>query len=196
MKKLTLENKKKAVEIALEGGNPNEYLKACGVANPSASWMYIKKTLQEKDPKKYAQLTNAAKAGKAEESMDTKEETRAEERAPELKIDGAITLKTEKPEKIEIVPEGSNRTEPIRTPAPAAIRHITRPMVYDGLTVRAVSGKYGRYTYKPETIWSDNEASIEFESNGGDKMKMDPGEWRGFMAEMKKAAAVLGVGME
>ena len=48
--KLTLEQKKKAVEIAAQGGNPTEYLKKCGAKNPYAAWDYIKKTLALKDP--------------------------------------------------------------------------------------------------------------------------------------------------
>ena len=46
--KLTLEQKKKAVEIASQGGNPTEYLKKCGSKNPYAAWDYIQKTLAKK----------------------------------------------------------------------------------------------------------------------------------------------------
>ena len=46
--KLTLEHKKKAVEIALDGGSPIRYLESCGAANAGASWAYIKKCLQKK----------------------------------------------------------------------------------------------------------------------------------------------------
>ena len=57
MRKLTLEDKKKAVQIALDGGNPLKFLKDIGVANPSASWTYIKKCLKARDPEKYDRLT-------------------------------------------------------------------------------------------------------------------------------------------
>ena len=50
--RLTLEQKKKAVEIANQGGNQLEYLKKCGAKNPSAAWVYIKKTLMDKAPEK------------------------------------------------------------------------------------------------------------------------------------------------
>ena len=50
--RLTLEQKKKAVEIAGQGGNQLEYLKKCGAKNPSAAWVYIKKTLMDKAPEK------------------------------------------------------------------------------------------------------------------------------------------------
>lgn len=55
-KKMVLEQKKKAVEIAIAGGDPLKYLKECGSKNPSAHWFYIKKTLKEKDPVTYALL--------------------------------------------------------------------------------------------------------------------------------------------
>ena len=33
MKKLTLDNKKHAVKIAMDGGNPLEYIRMCGISN-------------------------------------------------------------------------------------------------------------------------------------------------------------------
>lgn len=49
--KLTREQKGKAVDIAIRGGDPLEYLKKCGAKNPSAAWWHIKKTLATKNPK-------------------------------------------------------------------------------------------------------------------------------------------------
>ena len=60
--KLTLEQKKKAVEIAIDGGNPLKYLKSLGLSNPSASWILIRKKLKTADPEKYARLPDRANA--------------------------------------------------------------------------------------------------------------------------------------
>ncbi len=49
--KLTREQKGKAVDIAIQGGDPLAYLKECGAKNPTAAWWYIKKTLATKNPK-------------------------------------------------------------------------------------------------------------------------------------------------
>lgn len=49
--KLTREQKGKAVDIAIQGGDPLAYLKECGAKNPTADWWYIKKTLATKNPK-------------------------------------------------------------------------------------------------------------------------------------------------
>ena len=57
--KLTKEIKKRAVEIALEGGDFIGYLKKNGAKNPSAAWWYIKETLSKADPEKHAELIAA-----------------------------------------------------------------------------------------------------------------------------------------
>lgn len=56
MRKITLEQRKKAVDIALKGESPMKFLKECGAKNPTASWVYIKKILRETKPEIYAQL--------------------------------------------------------------------------------------------------------------------------------------------
>lgn len=58
-KLLTDEQKQKAVEIGLEGGDPVKYLKELGAANPWGNWGYIKMKLKEKEPEKYDQLMKA-----------------------------------------------------------------------------------------------------------------------------------------
>ena len=81
MRKITLDQKKKAVEIAIGGGDPQKFLEECGSANPSAHWYYIKKTLKEKAPEKYAQIPGAADK-KYEPKGDLKNE------APDDALDG------------------------------------------------------------------------------------------------------------
>lgn len=48
--KLTLEQKKKAVEIFQSGGDHLAWLKKCGAKNPSAAWVYIKQKMEVKNP--------------------------------------------------------------------------------------------------------------------------------------------------
>ena len=43
--KLTRAQKEKAVQIAISGGDPLDWLRTCGAKNPSAAWFYIKKTV-------------------------------------------------------------------------------------------------------------------------------------------------------
>lgn len=56
MKKLTLDNKKHAVKIAMDGGNPLEYIRMCGISNAADCWSKIKADLKEKDPEAWEKL--------------------------------------------------------------------------------------------------------------------------------------------
>lgn len=55
-RKLTLEQKKKAVQIAIEGGSQQEYLKQCGCDAPDQTWWYIKNKLKDSNPDLYARI--------------------------------------------------------------------------------------------------------------------------------------------
>ena len=72
MGKITLEQRKKAVDIALKGESPIPFLKKCGAKNPTASWVYIKKILREAKPEIYAQLM-ALKEQPEEETIKVEE---------------------------------------------------------------------------------------------------------------------------
>lgn len=118
--KITLEQKRKAVEMAIAGENPLAYLKQCGSKNPSATWQYIRQTLEKKDPEKYAELPDKLpKAGKsAAEAMDDAAAAAdkffdqcagmglLKDKPATVKIDGPIRIET---------PEG-NQVEVIETP--------------------------------------------------------------------------------
>jgi len=54
--KLTREEKERAVELAISGGDPIAYLRELGAKNPWASWAYVKQTLKKAKPELYAQL--------------------------------------------------------------------------------------------------------------------------------------------
>ena len=90
--KLTKEQRGDVVEIAIKGGSPIEYLKKCGIANPYASWDWIKKSLAKKDPQKYLEMSHALAHKKPEK---TTEELEAE--AAEV-INGEIDLERDKEE--------------------------------------------------------------------------------------------------
>ena len=54
--KLTLEQKKRAVQIALDGGDPLKYLKDHGAGNPAAMWYTIKQNVKDTDPETYRKI--------------------------------------------------------------------------------------------------------------------------------------------
>ena len=54
--RVSLEQKKKAVQIALDGGNPFDFLRQCGSKEPAGLWWKIKQNLKKVDPETYAKL--------------------------------------------------------------------------------------------------------------------------------------------
>ena len=88
--KLTLEMKKKAVQIAIDGGDPLKYLSDCGYTAPEKMWGYIKSTLKDKDPETYAKIPDRRKAKKPEtpEQAQVKAETPEQPTAKPLTFDG------------------------------------------------------------------------------------------------------------
>lgn len=69
--KMTLEHKKKAVEIALAGGDPLKYLKDHGAGNASSMWYTIKETLKDKEPETYAKLPDLRAKGNNRKNPET-----------------------------------------------------------------------------------------------------------------------------
>ena len=55
-RKVTLEQKKKAVQIAIDGGDPREYLRQCGSENPDSLWWYVKKVIKEENTALYKKI--------------------------------------------------------------------------------------------------------------------------------------------
>ena len=55
-RKMTEEQEKEAVRIAIETGDPREYIRSCGIKTPEVKWYDIKNKLKLTDPETYAKL--------------------------------------------------------------------------------------------------------------------------------------------
>lgn len=108
--KLTKEQRWDVVEIAIKGGSPIEYLKKCGIANPYASWDWIKKSLAKKDPQKYLEMSHALAHKKPEK---TTEELEAEA-AEVINGEGAGSEKPAEVIKVDRVPPVEIPEQPIQ----------------------------------------------------------------------------------
>jgi len=100
-KKLTLEQKKKAVQIGIDGGNPSEFLKQCGCDAPDQTWYYIKNKLKESNPDLYAKIPSR-KGGKRKITI------------PASKVGEEQTVKPE-PIKAETIVQTANNQEKLTT---------------------------------------------------------------------------------
>ena len=188
MAKLTLDDKKHAVKIALDGGNPLEYIRMCGVKNAAESWMKIKNDLKQKDPATWEMLPKRLPNVKKEETAMVPEVV-PEEMVKPVVIDTPKGKMEITPEKISQMSQEEVSQANVAMMAELVKRTITSAVNYDGFTVRAVQGIYGKYFYDKTSMGE----YIDFENNDGDELSMTVDNWRMFIAELKHAAAVLGV---
>ena len=185
--KLTLEHKKKAVEIALDGGSPIRYLESCGSANAGASWAYIKKCLQKKDPETYEKLPAKYKpvAKKEKNPVETPETPavsaeyvkKAIMEIPQVKVDGPLRIET---------PE-SNRLKVAVIGKPETAGELKRETRY---TVTAI-----RYPDIGEFYYDRKYNTIDWRTVEGDEVSMHPTGWKILMQDLKEIMTVLGVEM-
>ena len=180
-RKITLEQKKNAVKIAINGGDPIKYLLDCGSKNPVNMWATIKATLKQTDPETYAKVPDQRKNG-AKKRNEKQEEPAAQDDEDEG-------------EKEAWVPDVSPNPGILmaRTPIDDAIhiaaQKVTKPVNYDGFEVCGVRGNFGTYScsFTGGKCWRD------FDDQHGDMLSYPVDDWKSFLAELRKAAAVLGV---
>lgn len=180
---ITDAQKLKAVEIAISGGSPCNYLKSLGAKNPSGMWHNIKHWFSVHNPELYAKIpkkirgAETPETGTLADAMDGMQDAADKffGQVPSLKVDGALRIET--PEK--------NRIEVAEVPE---VPKITKPVNYDGFTVRAVTGSFGTYHYS-----ESRSAYIDYEDNDGEELSMTVEQWRAFLDELRRAALILGV---
>ena len=99
MGKITDEQRNKAIEIALDGGDPKPFLKKCGSIAPDKLWYYIKMQLKKKQPEVYEQLAK----GRREKPVEVPENVPAVKfedvkkaimEIPQIKVDGPLRVET------------------------------------------------------------------------------------------------------
>lgn len=172
MKKLTLDNKKHAVKIAMDGGNPLEYIRMCGISNAADCWSKIKADLKEKDPEAWEKLPKRL----PNPVMDRNKEAPA---------DAVTKAALQHPERPIVSP-----IPPVVIETPEQKPKITKPLAYSGFTVRAIEGKYGRFScYKIDNIMYFNYESLDRR----EEIDMPIYKWKAFLEEIQEAASVLGV---
>ena len=194
--KLTREQKEKAVDIAIQGGDPLEYLKKCGAKNPSAAWWYIKKTLAEKNPKLLEQIPE--KPGTV---LDEKGQAVP---APENPKGGPKVEIAEKlpPEAVAEVPEKKHVIVVPHDDIEGAVNYlkkaekdfhiIDKPLNFDGFRVTAINGEFGEYNVGMNPVSKEN--WFEFESlDKKTRISMYRDDLAAFVEELTRAAQILGV---
>lgn len=166
MNKITLKQKQKAVEIAISGGNPIEYLRSCGSTAPDKLWCYIKTVLKKKEPETFAKIPDLRR--KKPEAPE------AEAKPATLKLDGPIRIQT--PEKIIDLPDEKVMQIPKELPQPFEYR------------TTGISTAIGDFQYFRKSGYLD---WTPLDGNG--TVSMNTEEWKELLKLIPDVARVLGV---
>ena len=160
---VTPEIRDEAIRIAINGGDPRNYLTGMGSQNGMSSWTKIRMELKKTNPEKYAKLPK--RIGKA----DAPE-------MPTVKVDGPLKIETPEANRITVaeVPE-------IKTGDKVVVTGVK------AFKVTAIDTEYGEFYHdkKYDCIdWRDLE---------GDEVSMKIGMWKKLAAELPEILAALGV---
>jgi len=124
-----------------------------------------------------------------------KDGTPAKKPGPKPKNNNPVVIETPDGQK-EITKESISKMTPeevsqanVAMMAELVKKTVTKAVNYDGFTVAAVEGEFGRY-FHDKTSMGDY---IDYESKDGDELSMTVDQWKAFLKELYHAAAVLGV---
>ena len=194
--RLTLDDKKKAVQIAVDGGNPLNFLRELGSSNPCDCWKKIKKGLEQADPELYAKLPERLPRVKKNNNPLFAKAKKPEvpEQVPTVKVDGPLQIETKEPEQVEVVPvptvqlvyDPSIAEEYKREQAEK--QKITKPVNYDGFDVTAI-----RHHAYGELYRDEKYNRIDWRTPDGEEVSMKPEAWKAFIKDLPRALRVLGV---
>ena len=168
--KVTLEHKKKAVQIAIDGGDPLKYLKDHGAGNPAAMWYTIKQNVKDTDPETYRKIPDL----------------RNKSSEPTVTLADAMTGMQDAADeffgKCEEMGLKVNEKETIRKPA------VQPAFQEDDYTVTAIRHKtFGEFYHD-----TDHDC-IDWRTLDGDEMSMSVKGWKMLISELPAIMKRLGV---
>ena len=184
MKKLTLDNKKHAVKIAMDGGNPLEYIRMCGISNAADCWSKIKADLKEKDPDTWEKLPKRLpnpvmdkKKEKAEEAP-ADEVTKAAMQHPERPIVSPIS-----PVVVEIPEAPKDVCVLAMKPMPAV-----KSVKHTDFEISAIRNSLGEFYFDKKYN------AVDWRTIEGEEVSLSPAAWRELAEVVPDVLTVLGVG--
>jgi len=167
MRKLTLEDKKEAVRIALSGGNPLDYIRMCGISNAAEAWSKIKEDLKKKDPEAWARLPKRVPTTKTEEvpSDEVTKAVMAHPEQPIVQIEGPVVM------------EPKERDD----------KGNTKPFSFQGFDVSAV-----RHPVFGEFYYDKKFKCVDWRAPDGAETSLSPELWRELAEQIPGILDILG----
>ena len=177
MGKITLEMKKKAVQIALDGGNPFEYLESCGSKNPHGLWWTIKENLKVADPDKYVKLPKY-KPGPAE-GKPAVDKGMPKKIGPDGKEYEKLELEAGGNYQLSVAEDQMDKLK---------IDQTNSPVTFGDFEVTAV-----RHPEFGEFYFDQKFNRIDWRNPEGDEVSFAPGSWKRLTEALPQIMGILGV---
>ena len=209
MKKVTLEQKKEAVRIAIKGGDPVNYLRVCGSRDPGQMWAMIRAKLRKDNPEIFLKLPKPEVKQKEEApeqyqvvktangmmhniNRNPPPPQQPPEQVPTVKVDGAIRIETPEAKKVEVVEAPELKMGPI----PKPIKNIDVPPLKPGLrglnnsdfTVSAI-----KHPQLGEFYYDQKFNSVDWRSPEGEEISLHPAMWKELYMIIPDVMGILGV---
>lgn len=167
MKRLTDEQRQRAIQIHLEGGDAKKYLEEIGYIAPDAIWYNIRKKLKETDPETWAKVQATIPKSPFQKKTETPK-TAGE----------AIAACGEAADKFF---QDCKDMGLLKNSEP-------KPLQYDGYTVCCIESKvFGRF------YWDRDHNHLDWTTAEGEEISFTPTAWKLFLEELPKVAEILGV---
>ena len=166
---LTDEQRKKACEIAIEGGDPRDYLQECGIRDPQSRWWAIKEWAKKTQPALYQKIP--ARIGSKGPKVD-------KEKPKQLQLEAGVDYQVkvaEAPEEKRIL-DGVDFTK------------ITKPVNFGGYEVTAI-----RDPQLGEFYFDQKFNMIDWRTPDGEEISLSPDGWRSLARKIPEILGVLGV---
>ena len=177
--KITLEQKKKVIQIALGGGDPVAYLEECGSEKPEVSWANILRNLETKDPEVYEILTRKAKKPKVDKGMPKK-----------LELEAGGNYEISAKEAMDNIQDaadeffGKCEEAGLKLEKPAEVK----PLTFNEFEIAGI-----RHQDPGEFYYDKKFNSIDWRTPEGDEVSLPPVWWKQIVAELPKILRMLGV---
>jgi len=165
--KYTDEQKLRTAQIAVEGGNPKEYLHEIGSENPDIAWVNVKKWVKDHDPELYAKIP---------------------QRIRNKNIVISPKKKAEIPEKPAEVPEIPEANAALKIEIPEKKPKAEVPEEQDGQYYTALYD-----LHLGEFHWVQKVGFLDWETADGDIISMRAESWQYLLETLPKIMKRLGV---
>lgn len=173
-RKMTEEQEMEAVRIAIETGDPREYIRSCGIKTPEVKWYDIKNKVKISDPELYAKIPRVC--GKKSKPNHTYEEVKKSiMEIPQITVSDAMNNMQ------DAADEFFGECEKM------GLKLDSEPASSIEYKVTGIDTEMGSFRYYKRSGY------LDWDFGDNDTVSMNTDEWRQLIEDLPKIMDILGV---